>query len=75
MFNNYGQNDLANMHRRELEREAERQRLVASISASPKRNILKLAITKLGALLVELGTWMKQVDRVEQSPTPVTSKL
>ena len=75
MFNNYGQNDLANMHRRELEREAERQRLVASISASPKRNILKLAITKLGVLLVGLGTWMQKVERIEQNPTPVTGKL
>ena len=75
MFTNYGQNDLANAHRRELEREAERQRLVASVSVPPKRNVLKLAINKLGVLLVGLGTWMKQVERVEQSPTPITGKL
>jgi len=71
----YGQNDLANTHRRKLECEAEQQRLAASVSASPKRNVLKLAITKLGVLLVGLGTWMKQVEPVEQSPTPVTGKL
>ena len=76
MFTNYGQNDLANTHRRELESEAERQRLVASVvSASPRRNVLKLAINKLGVLLVRLGNWMKQVERVEQSPSPVTGKL
>jgi len=75
MFTNYGQNDLANTHRRELECEAERQRLAASVSTSPKRNVLKLSINKLGVLLVGLGTWMKQVERVEQSPTPVTGKL
>ncbi len=75
MFTNYGQNDLANTHRRELEREAERQRLVASVSASPKQNVLNLAINKLGVLLVELGTRMKKVERIEQSPTPVTGKL
>ena len=78
MFTNYGQNDLANTHRRELEREAERQRLVASVSASPKQNVLNLAINKLGDLLVGLGTWMKKVERIErieQSPTPVTGKL
>ena len=75
MYTNYGQNDLANTHRRELESEAERQRLAASVSASPKRNILKLAINKLGVLLVGLGTSMKQMERVEQSPTPVTGKL
>ena len=75
MYTIYGQNDLANTHRRELECEAERQRLAASVSASPKRNILKLAINKLGVLLVGLGTSMKQVERVEQNPTPVTGKL
>jgi hypothetical protein len=75
MFTNYGQNDLANTHRRELEREAERQRLVASVSASPKQNVLNLAITKMGLLLVGLGTWMQKVERIEQSPTPVTGKL
>ncbi len=75
MYTNYGQNDLANTHRRELECEAERQRLAASVSASPKRNILKLVINKLGVLLVGLGTSMKQVERVEQNPTPVTGKL
>jgi len=75
MYTNYGQNDLANTHRQELECEAERQRLAASVSASPKRNILKLAINKLGVLLVGLGTWMKKVERIEQSPTPVTGKL
>ena len=75
MYTNYGQNDLANTHRRKLECEAERQRLAASVSASPKRNILKLAINKLGILLVGLGTSMKQVERIEQSPTPVTGKL
>ena len=75
MYTNYGQNDLANTHRQELECEAERQRLAASVSASPKRNILKLAINKLGVFLVGLGTWMKQVERIEQSPTPVTGKL
>jgi hypothetical protein len=75
MYTNYGQNDLANTHRWELECEAERQRLSASVSAPPKRNVLKLVINKLGVLLVGLGTWMKQVERVEQSPTPVTGKL
>jgi len=74
-FTNYSQNDLANTHRRELECEAERQRLAAGVSVSPKQNALKLAISKLGVLLVGLGIWMKQMERVEQRPMHVTGKL
>jgi hypothetical protein len=73
MYVNYGQNDLAKTHRYELECEAERQRLADS--ALPKRNVLRLAINKLGVLLVWLGTWMKQGEHIEQSPTPITGKL
>jgi hypothetical protein len=75
MYTNYGQNELAKTHRRELEYEAERQRLAASVSTSPKRNVLKLALNKLGVLLVGFGTWMKQGEPVEQSPKPITGKL
>lgn len=75
MYVNNGQNDLAKTHRYELEREAERQRLAASVSALPKQNVLRLAINKLGVLLVRLGTWMKQAEHIEQSPTPITGKL
>jgi hypothetical protein len=75
MYVNYGQNDLAKTHRYELECEAERQRLADSVSALPKRNVLRLTINKLGVLLVRLGTWMKQGEHVEQIPTPITGKL
>ena len=75
MYTNYGQNDLAKTHRWELECEAERQRLANSVSASPKRNVLMLAISKLGILLAGLVTSMKQGERVKQSPTPITGKL
>ncbi len=75
MYTNYGQNDLAKTHRWELECEAERQRLAASVNDSPKRNVLMLTISKLGVHLAGLGTRMKQRERVKQSPTPITGKL
>jgi hypothetical protein len=75
MYTNYGQNDLAKTHRWELECEADRQRLAASVDASPRRNILMLAISKLGVLLAGLVTSMKREEHVKQSPTPITGKL
>jgi hypothetical protein len=75
MHPNLFQGDLAKTHQWELAREAEHQRLAASASLSPKRNIVRLVISKLGVLLVGLGTWMKRVERVEQSPKPVTGNL
>jgi hypothetical protein len=73
MYPNLFQGDLAKMHQWELAREAEQQRLAASVS--PNQNVVRLAISKLGVLLVGLGTWMKQMKRIEQSPMPVTGNL
>ena len=75
MHPNLFQGDLAKMHQWELAREAEQQRLAASANVSPGRNVVRLAISKLGVLLVSLGTRMKRVERVEQSPMPVTGNL
>ncbi len=75
MYPNLFQGDLAKMHQWELAREAEQHRLAASASVSPGRNVARLAISKLGVLLVGLGTWMKELERVEQNPMPVTGNL
>lgn len=75
MYPNLFQGDLAKTHQWELAREAEQQRLAASVSVSPNQNVVRLAISKLGVLLVGLGTWMKQMKRKEQSPMPVTGNL
>ncbi len=75
MYTNYGQSELTKTKRSEYEYEAERQRLAASVSKSPRQSLLRLAICKLGVLLVKLGTWMKQVERLKQSPAPITGKL
>ena len=57
----------------ELQREAEKQRLADM--ASPPRNVLRHTISTLGAVLVRLGGWMKQLEKVERSPRPVTGNL
>ena len=73
MYTNNGQDYLAKMHQLELQYEAEQQRLAASIA--PRRNVTRTAFSKLGLLLVRLGTWMNHMEKVEQSPKPITSNL
>lgn len=73
MFTNNGQNYMAKMHQLELLHEAEQQRLAASIA--PRRNVTQTTVSKLGLLLVRLGTWMNHMEKVEQSPKPITSNL
>ena len=73
MFTNNGQDYLAKMHQLELQHEAEQQRQAASIS--PHRNVTQTAASKLGLLLVRMGTWMNHLEKVEQSPKPITGNL
>jgi len=53
---------LATTHRQELEREAERYRLLAHL---PRQypTVVRLAVGRFGTLLVVLGTWLKQTEQ------------
>jgi hypothetical protein len=73
MFTNNGQDYLAKMHQLELLHEAEQQRLAASLA--PHRNVTRTALSKLGLLLVRLGTRMNRMEKGEQSPQPITGNL
>ena len=73
MFTNNGQDYLAKMHQLELLHEAEQQRQAASLV--PHRNVPLTAVSKLGLLLVRLGTWMNSTHNLEQSPKPITGNL
>jgi hypothetical protein len=54
---------LAEEHRQELLHEAEQRRLVAHI---PHRsNMARHTIARLGAFLITVGMWLKQVERRE----------
>ena len=66
----YRQEYMAKMHQWELQREAERQRLARM--AAPHRNVVLLAVKKLGALWHGLRIHEKQV---ELSPRPITGNL
>ncbi len=68
-YNYYLHEKLAEAHRAELLREAEQQRLVAA-SLPPRRpGTVRLAVGRMGTLLVGLGTWMKQVEQRSQVVT------
>jgi hypothetical protein len=74
MYTNNGQDYLAKMHQLELQQQAEQQRQAASLA--PHRNVTRTAVSKLGLLLVRLGTWMNNIDKVEKkSPKPITGNL
>ncbi len=73
MFTNNGQDYLAKMHQLELQHEAEQQRQAAILA--PHRKVTLTAVSKLGLLLVRLGTWMNRMEKVEQSPKPITGNL
>jgi hypothetical protein len=51
----------------DLRREAEQNRLLAHLPRH-HRSLSRSALGKLGVLLLNLGTWLKQF---EQSPTPL----
>ncbi len=54
---------LAEEHRQEMLHEAEQRRLVAHI---PHRsNMARHTIARLGAFLITVGMWLKQVERRE----------
>ena len=55
-------------HDRDLRREAERRRLLAQL---PRHRWSKSrrAAGQLGELLLKLGTWLKQLEQLEQSPS------
>jgi hypothetical protein len=73
MYTNNGQDYLAKMHQLELQQKADQQRQAASIA--PHRNVSLTAVSELGLLLVRLGTWMNNRDKVEKSTKPITSNL
>jgi hypothetical protein len=73
MLPSYYHERYTKLHHWELQRESEKQHLADM--ASPPRNVLRQAISKLGAVLVRLGSWMKQLEKVERSPKPVTGNL
>jgi len=53
------------MRRLDLQREMEQRRLLAKLSKR-RRNIGKNAVYGLGALLVKLGMWLKQIDQLRE---------
>ncbi len=60
---------LAEVHRQELLREAEQQRLAASALPPRQPNILRVAVGRMGTALVGMGTWMKQVEMPREAIT------
>ena len=73
MYTHNFQGDLAKIHRWELEREAEKQRLAATLS--PRRNVVRLALSKLALLLTNQGATIKHIELVEPGPKPITGSL
>lgn len=63
---NYNQSEkLYQLRRLDLQREMEQRRLLAKLPKR-QRNIGKNAVYELGALLVKLGTWLKQIDQLRE---------
>lgn len=63
---NYNQSEkLLELRRLDLQREMERRRLLAELPKR-QRNIGKNAVYELGALLVKLGMWLKQIDQLRE---------
>jgi hypothetical protein len=63
--NSYLYDQFVTTHRHELEREAELYRLLASLPQQ-RRTVTQLVVRRLGTLLIDLGTWMKQVEPQEE---------
>ena len=63
---NYNQSEkLYQLRRLDLQREMEQRRLLAKLPKR-QRNIGKNAVYGLGVLLVKLGMWLKQIDRLRE---------
>ncbi|SRR6266571_4343867 len=60
---------LAEVHRQELLREAEQERLAASALPPRQANILRVAVGRVGTALVGMGTWMKQAEMPRAAET------
>lgn len=73
MYPRFGQDELAKAHQWELQREAEQQRQAAIVA--PHRNIVLLAVNKLGLLLGGLRNKQKQMKRAELDSKPITGAL
>lgn len=69
MYSGYAQEHLARTHQWELRREAEHQRQAQMLA--PNRNIVLLAVNKLGGLFSE----MRNRKQVKLSPKPMTGNL
>jgi hypothetical protein len=52
----------AEAHRADLQREAEQARLAASVQPTHRPGMLRVAIGRMGTMLVSLGTRMKEVE-------------
>lgn len=61
-------------HRQDMQREAEQQRMLAGLPKN-HQSLGRHAVSRLGALLVTIGTWMEQVEQREQYAEPVVSDL
>ena len=59
---NFLNQHLAEAHRAELLRDAEKVRLTESVQPSRRPGIVRVAIGRMGTLLIGLGTRMKQVE-------------
>jgi hypothetical protein len=71
--NHYLTEKYLKVHDWECQRRSEQARLAAS--GRQRRNVARYAVSKLGTLLMKLGNWMRQLERVGQSPRPVTGNL
>jgi hypothetical protein len=59
---NFFNQQYADAHRAELQHEAEQARLAASAQPTRRPGMVRVAIGRMGTLLVNLGTRMKQVE-------------
>jgi hypothetical protein len=73
MLPSYYHERYTKLHHWELQRELEKEHLADRVS--PPRNVLRRTISKLGVLLIGLGSWMKRLEKVERSPKPITGNL
>jgi len=69
----YFSEKFADAHRAELLREAEQERLMEGMP-SQRPNVVRLAVGKVGAFLVGVGTRLKQVE-LGRSERPATGPL
>jgi hypothetical protein len=66
---NFLYQQVAEAHRADLLREAEQARLVASAQSPRRPGVVRIAIGRMGTLLVGLGTKMKQVEMAQGTAT------